>query len=327
MNIQLMTYKRIAIFSVIVLLTSVVQTIGFAQGSPKIYWTESDKIKRANFDGTNVENVLTNDKGIRNIALDIQNHKIYWIGWTHNIKRANLDGTDVETIYNPQALNPDKVERIHSPITIALDTSAKHIYWGNMWAPWGITRANFDGSNIEDFTILPVDGGVFNIRVDAEDIKLDVKEGKIYFQDSLNDNIARVDMDGSNYEIIRGGIIHHNRLALDLTNKRIYWSTIMRDEIRSSFLNGKNIDILLTNLNYPTEIALDIHSQKIYWTERNFKTEKSMIRCANLDGSNVTDILIGSNNVGSIALDTEGVYGVNPDKDKITTTWANVKTQ
>ena len=326
MNIQLMTYKRIAIFSVIILLISVVQTIGYAQGSPKIYWTESGKIKRANLDGTNVENVFTNDNGIRDIALDIQNHKIYWVGWTHNIKRANLDGTDVETIYNPNALNPDKVERIHSPITIALDTSAKQIYWGNMWPPWGMTRANFDGTNIEDFTILPVDGGVFNIRVDAEDIKLDVKEGKIYFQDSLNDNIARVDMDGSNYERLPHSTPFHDKIALDLINRRMYWTTNIRGEIRSSFLNGKNIDTLLTNLNYPTEIALDIHSQKIYWTERNFKTEKSMIRCANLDGTNVTDILTGSNNVGSIALDTEGVYGVKPDKTKITT-WANVKTQ
>ena len=325
MQNQVLTQNRIVFISVVILLATVVQGISYGQGSAKIYWTESDKIRRANLNGTNVENVLTNDDLIRDIALDLQNHKIYWIGQGHSIKRANLDGTGIETIYNPQVLNADKVERIHSPVTITLDTSAKKIYWGNMWAPWGMTRADFDGSNIEDITILPVDGGVFNIRVDAEDIQLDVKAGKIYFQDSLNDNIARVDMDGSNYKNLPLNMIHHDKIALDLQNRKMYSTHISRGQIRRTSLDGDNKEALLEKLNYPNNIALDLRSHKMYWVETEFAqgTSKSKIQRANLDGSNVTDILTGLNYVAGIALDTEGVY----DTNKLTTTWANVKSQ
>jgi len=326
MNIHLMTYKRLTIVSMIILLISVVQFTSYGQGARKIYWSEDGEIRRANLDGSNVENVITNDNWIRDIALDIQNHKIYWIGGAHSIKRANLDGTDVETIYNPHALNADKVGRIHSP-TITLDTIAEKISWDNMWGPWGMTRADLDGTNIEDIIILPVNGGVFNIRVDAEDIQLDVKEGKIYFQDSLNDNIARVNMDGSNYENLPLSTPHHDKIALDLSNNRIFRTTIIFREIRSYFLDGTNRDLILTSLSYPIHIALDVRSQKIYWNEMNFETEKSMIRCANLDGTNATDLLTGLNYVYGIALYTDGVYSVNPDKNHITTTWANIKAE
>lgn len=324
MRNQLFTYKLIPLVLVITLLFSVVPCISHAQGSPKIYWAESDTIKRANLDGSNVENVLTNDDLIRDIALDIQNRKMCWIGWEHSIKRANLDGTEVETIYNPQALNADKVERIHSPVTIALDTSAKKIYWGNMGPPWGMTRADFDGANIEDIRILPVDGGLFDISVDAEDIQLDLKTGKVYFQDSLNDNIARVNLDGTNYEELPMSMIHHDKLVLDLDNQKMYWTKIASGIIRTASLDGKNVNTFLSDLNRPTHIAIDVHSNKIYWVDTD---GKSKIRQANLDGSNVTDILTGLNYIGGIVIDNEGVYDVSPDTNKLTTTWANIKTQ
>ncbi len=327
MKNRVLTQKWIVFIFVAILLTTVVQNISYGQGSAKIYWTESDKIRRANLNGTNVESVLTDDDLIRDIALDIQDHKIYWIGWEHNIKRANLDGTEVETIYDPQALNADKVERIHSPITITLDTSAQKIYWGNMWPPWGMTRSDIDGSNIEDITILPVDGGVFNIRVDAEDIQLDVKAGKIYFQDSLNDNIARVDMDGSNYENLPPSMILHDKIALDLVNKKMYWTKAIMGIIRTASLDGKNIETFLSDLNAPTYIALDVRSHKIYFVERNNETAKGMIRCVNFDGTDVTTIFSGLNTVRGIALDTEGVYDVAPDTNKLTTIWADMKIQ
>lgn len=327
MRNQLFIYKLITLVLVMTLLFSFIPCKSHAQGRPKIYWTESNTIKRANLDGSNVENVLTNDGWIRDIALEIQNHKIYWIGGEHSIKRANFDGSEVETIYNPQVLNADKVERIHSPVTIALDTSAKKMYWGNMWGPWGMTRANFDGSNIEDIRILPVDGGLFDIRVDAEDIQLDLKMGKIYFQDSLNDNIARMNIDGTNYDKLPLSTIHHDKLALDLDNQKMYWTKITRGIIRTASLDGENVNTFLSDLNGPTNIALDVRAYKIYWVEWSVILRTNKIRRANLDGSNVTDILTGLDSVRGIALDTEGVYDVSPNKNKLTTTWGNIKTQ
>ena len=100
-----------------------------------------------------------------------------------------------------------------------------------------------------------------------------------------------------------------------------------RGEIRIASLEGKNVETLLADLNTPTEIVLDAHSQKIYWIEKNHNIKKSKIRRGNLDGTNVIDILTGLNYVRGLALDTEGVYNVTPNTDKLTTTWANVKSQ
>ncbi len=326
-NILLSNQCLQLVFSIVILF-SAIQGITYAQGSPKIYWTETDKIRRANLDGTNVENVITELDSPFDIALDLTNRKIYWVTLRYKrIYRANLDGSDIEIIINRDTMLEEQGKPLPSPCSIAIDTIGNKIYWGNVSGPWRMSRADLDGGNIEDIRIPPVNGGIFDIRVDAEDIKLDLKAGKIYFQDSFEDNIARVNMDGSNYEILRGGVIHHDRIALDLVNSNIYWTKMTRGEIRIASLEGKNVETLLADLNTPTEIVLDAHSQKIYWIEKNHNINKSKIRRGNLDGTNVIDILTGLNYVIGLALDTEGVYNVTPNTDKLTTTWANVKTQ
>lgn len=69
------------------------------------------------------------------------------------------------------------------------------------------------------------------------------------------------------------------------------------------------------------EICYGQGRSKIYWTEIG------KIRRANLDGSNVTDVLTGLDFPFDIALDTDGFYDVTPDTNKVTTTWASVKIQ
>ncbi|MDE0316138.1 MAG: hypothetical protein OXM61_14655 [Candidatus Poribacteria bacterium] len=81
MKNRVFTQNRIVFILVAILLTSVVQGLSYGQGSAKIYWTESDKIRRANLDGSNVEDILTELKWPRDIALDLNNRKMYWIGW------------------------------------------------------------------------------------------------------------------------------------------------------------------------------------------------------------------------------------------------------
>ena len=319
--------KRITLVIVVVTLIVGVQCISHAQGSPKIYWTEADKIKRANLDGSNVEDVITELVCPYGIALDLRNRKMYWITRKYeNIYRANLDGTDIETILNRDVLIKEQEKRIPSPCSLAIDTQASKIYWGNQWPPWGIMRADYNGENIEDFRILPVNGGFFDIRVDAEDIKLDLKAGKIYFQDSLNDNLACVDMDGSNYKNLPLTTPHHDKIALDLINKKLYLTQAPFGKILTATLQGENIEDFLTDLFFPTEIVLDIHSQKIYWIEKSDNIKKSKIRRCNLDGTNIIDIFTGLEYIDGLAIDTEGVYDVSPDENKLTTAWANMKT-
>ncbi|MDE0635037.1 MAG: hypothetical protein OXI43_04175 [Candidatus Poribacteria bacterium] len=336
MKNRVLTQKWIVFIFVAILLTSVVQNISFGQGSAKIYWTESDKIRRANLDGSNMENVLTELESPKDIALDIRNRKVYWVNNfkfdTSKIYRANLDGSNIEVIFNREAQIAEQNERLHFPGSIAIDTNASKIYWGNWRGPWGISRADNDGSNIEDIKIKPVNGAIFATTVDAESLELDVKAGKMYWADSFNDNIGRANLDGSNYEKL-GTTPAPFGLALDLRSRHVYWTDPWISRIGRSALNGDNVETLFTQLNGPTDIALDPHSRKIYWVELDTQKHngkiihKRKIRRSNLDGSNVTDILTGLNYVAGIALDTEGVYDVAPDTNKLTTTWANMKSQ
>ncbi|MFC1980541.1 hypothetical protein ACFLVS_06885 [Chloroflexota bacterium] len=72
-----------------------------AAQSPKVYWTDAgtDKIQRANLDGTSVEDLVTGLGNPHGIALDVAGSKMYWTdAGTNKIQRANLDGTVVEEL-------------------------------------------------------------------------------------------------------------------------------------------------------------------------------------------------------------------------------------
>ena len=128
----------------------------------KIYWMElrgphglnppdNGHIRRANFDGTNVENVLTGlDTSGSSIALDAAGGKMYWVGVAGQfyefpkIQRANLNGTNIQNI----------VTKVYAE-DITLDVVNRKIYWieGGIPGDGRIRRANFDGSQVEDLFI------------------------------------------------------------------------------------------------------------------------------------------------------------------------------
>ena len=88
-----------------------------------MYWTDAgtDKIQRANLDGSQVEDLLTIGlDGPWGIALDVSDGKMYWVDTgTDKIQRANLDGSGVE----------DVITTGLAPKTLALDVSGGKMYW------------------------------------------------------------------------------------------------------------------------------------------------------------------------------------------------------
>ena len=74
----------------LVLLTVVVSGTVQAQ---KMYWAEkgTNKIRRADLDGANPEDILTGLSGPYDVAVDTSAGKIYWVE-TYRVRRANLDG-------------------------------------------------------------------------------------------------------------------------------------------------------------------------------------------------------------------------------------------
>ena len=80
-----------------------------------MYWTDSgtDKIQRANLDGSNIEDLVTQGLSYpAGIALDVEGGKMYWTdSGTDKIQRANLDGSNIEDLVT---------QGLRGPVGIAL---------------------------------------------------------------------------------------------------------------------------------------------------------------------------------------------------------------
>ena len=94
---------------------------------PKMYWAEGKtsagytaKIRRANLDGSNVEDFATGlDDYYSTLALDMTGGKMYW-RTVSRIRRANLDGSNVEDLGTDEYYS-----------TLALDVAGGKMYWGD----------------------------------------------------------------------------------------------------------------------------------------------------------------------------------------------------
>ena len=220
-------------------------------------------------------------------------------------------------------------EQLIDPNCIAIDTDASKVYWGNGHLKI-FQRSNFDGSDIEDLTIeervLPFDAKMKQ-WIRPLNIALDLAAGKIYWTDAHGGKIQRANLDGSDAKALVTDTRMAYGLALDLSARQMYWTNTLTGKIRRASLKGGRVKDLVTGLRYPSDIVLDRHSHKMYWVDIDENTEIGKIQRANLDGSNVTDVLTGLDLPFDIALDPNGFYNVTPDTNKLTTTWANVKTQ
>lgn len=96
----------------------------------KVYWSVNGKIRRANLDGSSVEDLIDvmipgeDVTEIPGIALDVNDGRIYWTEADRNrIRRAKLDGSSVEEVLtlgadaNPRAIALDLGPQYHIPPT------------------------------------------------------------------------------------------------------------------------------------------------------------------------------------------------------------------
>ena len=263
-----------------------------------IYWTTggtgfgTQKIQRANLDGSNIEDLVTQGHWLTDIALDVASGKIYWVDFgEERIQRANLDGSNIE------AIPKHKVGGLR-PWSVALDVASGKMYWTDAGTGFGtqkIQRANLDGSNIEDLVTQELDT--------LHSIALDVAGGKMYWVEDSWAKIHRANLDGSNVEdLVRGGLLASPQgIALDVAGGKMYWADRTTSKIQRANLDGSNIEDLVTErqgLMSPQAVALDVASGKMYWTDAG--TDK--IQRANLDGSSIEDLITGLSDPSSIAL-------------------------
>jgi low density lipoprotein receptor-related protein 5/6 len=180
---------------------------------------------------------------------------------------------------------------------LASDASAQNdaarIYWINRDS-LRVHCAHRDGS--EPGTLIWGLIGLWGLAVDEPG-------GKVYWSQTheigVEEKIHRANLDGSDQEaIVASGLQQTTGLAIDSASGHLYWADRFQQKIERTDLDGQNRVTLLSGLGLPWGLALDLSAGKMYWTEG------AKIRRADLDGSNVEDLITsGITNAQGIALD------------------------
>ncbi|MCK4625382.1 MAG: PEP-CTERM sorting domain-containing protein [Phycisphaerae bacterium] len=156
------------------------------------------------------------------------------------------------------------------------------------YADYFIHRANPDGSSVEQVT---------STAGDSAGIDLDLAGGNVYWttsNSSGDSGIYRSDLDGGNVVNLLTVPRFTTGLALDPSHGKMYWTNWNGKTIQRSNLGGDNVETLIdTGLYGPIGIAVDPDGGKMYWADNLTAPGGGCIRRANLDGSDIEDIVTG----------------------------------
>ena len=227
----------------------------------KMYWLEErkDRIGWANLDGSQVQEILTREDGLRRPeCLAVGAGKIFWSGYLvksreleYGLYRANIDGSHIETIFNDWAID------------IALDVHAEKVYWTS-YQPNAIRRANLDGSDVE---ILVSDGVGTSSRAPLG-FAIDLHHGYMYWLQPRPWGIYRANLDGVVETVL-------------LWEVAPWWEDTLSWNDSHGFLR------------YPRGLAVDSTAGKMYWlAESDIGNGKTILVRNNLDGSHVETFTI-----------------------------------
>ena len=221
----------------------------------KVYWSEFGAgIRRANLDGTNLEEVVSLPLSdlAQGVAVDTQGGKIYWaIPGQHKIQRSNLDGTTVE----------DFLTMAGRPLALAVDSTGGKLYWSEkpnndpntsphtnmLW------RSNLNGTVVEGLHELGQNS--------ANGIALDLVGQRLYWAESLPNDTAKLrrsNLDGTSPDtLISSGLVDTAEIALDVGSGKIYWTQPDVAKIQRSNLDGSAIeDIFASPIGTATPFGL-----------------------------------------------------------------------
>ena len=180
------------------------------------------------------------------------------------------------------------------PMSVAVDPENEYVYTTD-WRQRSIRRTSFDGMSSENLVV-----GTSGYT----GIALDLAAGKMYWGDVVAGAIRRADLDGSDAEVFRSGVPGPTDLALDATNGRVCWThnnataDSETHSIQCAALDGSGgVEDVVAGLSSPFGLA--VTSDAFYWTDML----DGAIRRADLNGSNVSDVLTDLDDPGALAVD------------------------
>lgn len=117
----------------------------------------------------------------------------------------------------------------------------------------------------------------------------------MYWADRGLNLIRRANLDGTTVQdLVNTGSDKPSGIALNLANGKIFWTLDTGNKIQSANLDGSSsTTVLSAGIARPQYIAIDSDNGKMFWTDGTLPN--STIKKANLDGTNVEDLLISVN--------------------------------
>jgi sugar lactone lactonase YvrE len=219
------------------------------------------------------------------------------IYWTQNsgpgIASATSTGADRQVF-------PGDTYSPYTPWAIALDPFEQKLYWSDAGSQ-SIRRANLDGTDPELVHQATTSNAILGITLDPFNRKL-------YWTDHDDNTIRRSNLDGTSMETLyheTTTIKDLRDIAVDPFGGKMYW-------VNNNTLNWSNLDGSNSQMFVPLAIdfealSVDLVHRKLYWSVSIVSTQR--ISRANLDGTNVENVLIGSSIVKPEGLVVDGVAG------------------
>ncbi|XP_076470996.1 low-density lipoprotein receptor-related protein 4-like isoform X2 [Babylonia areolata] len=226
----------------------------------KVYWTDtvSDKITRANLDGSGVEVVVFDGLHTPDgLAVDSVGRKLYWTDDGHNrIEVSNLDGSMRSVLV---------WKNLDKPRAIALHYDEGHMFWTDWGQEPRIERADMDGKN--RMVIVRRHLGWPN------GLTIDRPSKTIIWADAQMETIECADLSGKYRRKLVERVAHP--YGLTVAGNSVYWTDWQANAIqRANKKNGGNVTVILNKLPG----VMDIHAVQIN------RVQTYINRCGNNNG-------------------------------------------
>ena len=163
-----------------------------------IYYSERtvNKISRIDFDGSNNELITDDSNGVNQIEFDPIEIKLYVVDESGDMYKMDTDGTNMELV-------SDNLNEIHS---YKLDYCNRKIYFTEIGDSPGISRMNFDGTDVELIHV-PSEGIAYGVEIDF-------LENRIYYNLDAS-TIQSVNFDGTDETTMSSGLVNPVGIVLE----------------------------------------------------------------------------------------------------------------
>jgi len=213
----------------------------------QIYWFEWRSINRANYDGSNIETVITDNRMFTtagDFALDQLNGQIYWANADGHLRRANLDGS------NPQLLRTGLL----SSGAIEVDPGNQKLFWLEYSGSGTFIRmGDLNGTSSTLLATVPSNWKITDLTVDPRTSRLYWTETGM----SVNERVRSLGYaPGTPTVLIDAELGYLNNVTLDLDAGKMLLVERDGGRILEAALDGSNLTTIITGQTRPYHLTI-----------------------------------------------------------------------